>query len=114
MSDLDQTRRRLRKELGREPEIQEIARELYPSPQSDFPINESESTRFLREKLESALEPLTPIEKAILIFRFGLIDDGQPWLLREIAREFGLEYDWVRNLEGKALKLRRPDSGAPA
>lgn len=114
MSDVERTRRRLRKELGREPEIQEIAHQLYPSPQSSLIINESESSRRLRDFLESALEPLTPKEKAILIFRFGLID-GQPRLLKEVAQEFGLEYPLIRRLEGQALrKLRRPDSRNPS
>lgn len=102
MSDLEQTRRRLRQELGREPEIQELGFELYEREL------EPESTRLLREKVADVMQGLTLTEKAILRLRLGLID-GRPRTLEEVGQEFNLDRQQIRDIEVKALKkLRHP------
>lgn len=95
MSEVEKTRRRLREQLGREPEIQEVARELF-------------QRKAELEKVEQVMGLLTPTEKAILGFRYGLLD-GAFRTAEEVALEFNLEPTRVRQLEAKALKkLRHP------
>jgi RNA polymerase primary sigma factor len=102
MSDVEQTHRRLRKELGHEPEIQEIARELYEQEL------EPESARLLREKVAQVMQGLTLTEKAILRSRFGL-NDGRPRTLEEVGEEFKVDHQQIRDIEVKGLKkLRHP------
>src|SRR5207237_2107450 len=106
----------LLQELGREPTLDEIAREMElpvervseiiriaPEPLSlETPIGEEEDShlsdfvpdheavsptdaadrRILREKIDEALDSLTPREKEVLVMRFGL-EDGCSRTLEE-------------------------------
>ena len=62
----------------------------------------------LREQLYDALQKLPPRERRIIDLRFGL-SDGDPRTLQEIAEEFDLSRERIRQIEGEVLrKLRHP------
>ncbi len=62
----------------------------------------------LREKIEEALDQLTPRERDVLKMRFGL-DDGYPHTLEEVGKHFQVTRERIRQIESKALKkLRHP------
>lgn len=62
----------------------------------------------LREQLNDALRKLPPRERRIIDLRFGLTD-GDPRTLQEIAEEFDLSRERIRQIEGEVLrKLRHP------
>lgn len=62
----------------------------------------------LRTILLSMLDGLTRRDAKIVRLRFGL-DDGRSRTLEEIAREFGVIRERIRQIEAKALrKLRHP------
>ncbi len=63
----------------------------------------------LRERIEEALDSLTPRERDVLKMRFGL-DDGCPHTLEEVGRHFQVTRERIRQIEAKALKkLRHPN-----
>ena len=63
----------------------------------------------LRDDVKRLLGVLDEREGKILRLRFGL-DQGDPRTLEEVAREFRLSRERVRQIEAKALaKLRHPD-----
>jgi RNA polymerase primary sigma factor len=63
----------------------------------------------LREKIEEALDQLTPRERDVLKMRFGL-DDGYPHTLEEVGKHFQVTRERIRQIEAKALKkLRHPN-----
>lgn len=62
----------------------------------------------LREQLHDALQKLPLRERRIIDLRFGLTD-GDPRTLQEIAEEFNLSRERIRQIEGEVLrKLRHP------
>lgn len=62
----------------------------------------------LKSMLENGLAKLTPREKKVLIFRFGL-DDGKEYTLEEVAEIINVTRERVRQIEAKALrKMRHP------
>jgi RNA polymerase primary sigma factor len=74
------------------------------SPNPSQLIQES----MLRERVEQALDTLTPREARILRLRFGL-DGSHPYTLEEVGAKFGLTRERIRQIEGKALRrLRHP------
>lgn len=61
-----------------------------------------------REAIEKALYVLTPREKSVIMFRFGLTD-GCVWTLEAVGEKLNITRERVRQIEAKALrKLRRP------
>jgi RNA polymerase primary sigma factor len=69
---------------------------------------EAASNMILREKIEEALDLLTPRERDVLIMRFGL-EDGCSRTLEEVGRHFRVTRERIRQIEAKALKkLRNP------
>jgi len=62
----------------------------------------------LRERLNEALNMLSPRERKVIELRFGL-DGKKPRTLEEVGEELGLTRERVRQLETQALeKLRNP------
>jgi RNA polymerase primary sigma factor len=79
-----------------------IPNESAPPPDSE--VIESD----LQAQLDRVLSTLTPRERRILRLRFGLLD-GASRTLDEVAQEFGLTRERVRQIEVRALgKLRHP------
>ena len=66
------------------------------------------SRAMLPEKINEVLETLALREKKVLKLRFGL-RDGRSQTLEEVAKEFNVTREWIRQIEAKALrKLRHP------
>jgi RNA polymerase primary sigma factor len=64
--------------------------------------------QMLKEQIEEVLGTLTPREERIIQLRFGL-EDGRSRTLEEIAKEFNLTRERIRQIEAKAIrKLRHP------
>jgi len=62
----------------------------------------------LRERIGEVLRSLTPRERQVIELRFGL-RDGQPRTLEEVAREYGITRERIRQIEARGLlKLRQP------
>jgi len=72
--------------------------------------NPSEMTAYsmLKERLKDVLNTLTPRERAVLDYRFGLTD-GYSRTLEEVGKQFTVTRERIRQIEAKALrKLRHP------
>ncbi|OPY13236.1 MAG: RNA polymerase sigma factor SigA [Syntrophaceae bacterium PtaB.Bin038] len=131
ISRYTQARERLRRELGRDPEPEEVAESLdididdvqlmaelleqsEESPVRDEPYEDGGlmpllpmDRKALTGHLTEILHELTPREQEILSLRFGLADD-EPRTLEEIGRKFGLTRERVRQIENRALeKIRK-------
>jgi RNA polymerase primary sigma factor len=64
--------------------------------------------QMLKEQIEEVLGTLTPREERIVQLRFGL-EDGRSRTLEEIAKEFNVTRERIRQIEAKAIrKLRHP------
>ncbi len=132
---------RLERELGRKPEMGEVADALQLSPEQmervlqaptnilslEKPVGEEGESQLgefiedevpspvelmlggeLREELREVLWKLSSRERRVIDLRFGL-SDGDPRTLQEIAEEFNLSRERIRQIEGEALrKLRHP------
>ncbi len=57
----------------------------------------------LKEKIDEALNMLTPREREVLILRFGLIN-GTSCTLEEVGRRLDVTRERIRQIESKALK----------
>ena len=70
--------------------------------------HDSAAYTLLKEQLEEVMNTLTPREAKVLKLRFGL-EDGKARTLEEVAREFEVTRERIRQIEAKALrKLRHP------
>ena len=112
--------RQLLQELGREPQPEEIAKEMNMSvdrvreilkisqePNVPVPADAAAFT-LLKEQLVEVLGTLTEREQKVLRLRFGL-DDGRARTLEEVGKEFNVTRERIRQIEAKALrKLRHP------
>jgi RNA polymerase primary sigma factor len=77
-------------------------------PDTDSSPADAAAFQLLRDKIEEALDQLTPRERDVLKMRFGL-DDGYPHTLEEVGRHFQVTRERIRQIEAKALKkLRHP------
>jgi len=66
------------------------------------------SYKLLKEQINEVLSTLSPRERRVLQFRFGL-EDGRARTLEEVGKEFGVTRERIRQIEAKALrKLRHP------
>jgi len=81
--------------------------DLIPDEHAPSPTKEA-YRQFMSEELERALNQLNERERDILILRYG-IRDGHPRTLKEVAGEFNITRERVRQIEIKALdKLKHP------
>ena len=71
-------------------------------------IDEETNNGFLEKAIKETLETLDEKERKVIIYRFGLF--GAPYhTLEEIAQEFGVTRERIRQIEAKAIrKLRHP------
>ena len=67
--------------------------------------------QMLREETREFLERLAPRERRVIQLRFGL-DDGRQRTLEEVAKEFGLSRERVRQVEVEALRMLRESTSA--
>ncbi len=82
----------------------------------DFIVDETQKTPFeyaketlLKEKIEEVLSTLTPRERKVIEYRFGL-NDQQPKTLEEVGKIFNVTRERIRQIEAKALKkLKQPN-----
>ncbi|PKQ28412.1 MAG: RNA polymerase sigma factor RpoD [Candidatus Anoxymicrobium japonicum] len=66
------------------------------------------ASKLLQEQLDEVLDDLTPREKQVIQFRFGLLD-GQTRTLEEVGSVFNVTRERIRQIESKTLsKLRHP------
>ena len=93
--------RKLVQELGREPTVEEIAKEL------NLPVEKIiEANRTAADTL--SLDTLTEREADVLKMRFGMYD-GRTHTLEEVGQIFGVTRERIRQIENKAIrKLRHP------
>jgi RNA polymerase primary sigma factor len=64
--------------------------------------------QLMREQVAEALDLLTGRERQVLELRFGF-EDGRPRTLEEVARQFGVSRERVRQIESHAIRrLRHP------
>ncbi len=81
--------------------------DLIPDEHASSPTKEAYK-QFMSEELDRALNQLSEREKEILVLRYG-IKDGHPRTLKEVAGEFNITRERVRQIEIKALdKLKHP------
>jgi RNA polymerase primary sigma factor len=66
----------------------------------------------LRERIGEVLKSLAPREREVIELRFGL-KDGTPRTLDEVARQYGITRERIRQIEARGLlKLRQPTRSA--
>jgi RNA polymerase primary sigma factor len=64
--------------------------------------------RLLRERIVEVLRSLAPREREVIELRFGL-RDGTPRTLDEVAKQYGITRERIRQIEARGiLKLRQP------
>jgi len=64
--------------------------------------------RLLKERISEVLRSLAPREREVIELRFGL-KDGTPKTLDEVARQYGITRERIRQIEARGLlKLRQP------
>jgi RNA polymerase primary sigma factor len=64
--------------------------------------------RLLQERIGEVLRSLAPREREVIELRFGL-KDGTPRTLDEVARQYGITRERIRQIEARGLcKLRQP------
>ncbi len=64
--------------------------------------------RLLRERINEVLKSLAPREREVIELRFGL-KDGTARTLDEVARQYGITRERIRQIEARGLlKLRQP------
>lgn len=69
---------------------------------------EQADQRLLKERIHEVLRSLAPREREVIELRFGL-KDGTPKTLDEVARQYGITRERIRQIEARGLlKLRQP------
>ena len=69
---------------------------------------ENVDQRLLRDRINEVLRSLAPREREVIELRFGL-KDGHPRTLDEVAKQFGITRERIRQIEARGLlKLRQP------
>ena len=64
--------------------------------------------RLLRDRINEVLRSLAPREREVIELRFGL-KDGHPRTLDEVAKQYGITRERIRQIEARGLlKLRQP------
>lgn len=60
--------------------------------------------QFMKVDLEKVLNTLTPREKVVVKWRFGLVEDGRMRTLQEIGDLMGISKERIRQLEATAFR----------
>ncbi len=72
---------------------------------------EEASRQMLKDQVEDILKKLNDRERQILQMRYGLMDD-RPRTLEEVAKEFGITRERIRQIETRILRKLRYNRGA--
>ncbi|MFO8073431.1 MAG: sigma-70 family RNA polymerase sigma factor [Polyangia bacterium] len=98
-------------------EVQSLDREISGSDDRrpiDLLVDESAVSPFdsamlssWDEEMDEVLEILTPMEREILSWRFGLDSDGEELTLREIGEHYDLSRERIRQIQQQALNKMR-------
>ena len=114
-------RKRLTRELGRPPSLEEVARSLEIPPEQLAELEEIRDVvpdsaappprplgALLRDRLDltGLLDDLTERERTVIRLRFGLSGE-EPLTLEAVGRRLGLSRERVRQIEGAGLKKLR-------
>ncbi|MDP3685269.1 MAG: RNA polymerase sigma factor RpoD/SigA [bacterium] len=86
---------------GEEAELGTVLADL-ETPQPEFIANQ----RLLRHQVREVVEELPPRDRKIVTMRFGLAS-GVPKTLAEVAKEFGISRERVRQIQERALERIR-------
>ena len=69
---------------------------------------EEVDANLLKERIGEVLKSLAPREREVIELRFGL-KDGTPRTLDEVAKQYGITRERIRQIEARGLlKLRQP------
>jgi len=86
----------------------ERALEDFLSDQRVVTPGEHSDARLLKERITEVLRSLAPREREVIELRYGL-RDGTPRTLDEVARQYGITRERIRQIEARGLlKLRQP------
>ena len=81
--------------------------DLIEDQNAESPQN-SASKNLLKAQISDVLDTLSPRERQVIEYRFG-INDSRPRTLEEVGQTFGVTRERIRQIEAKALrKLRHP------
>ncbi|WP_320073271.1 sigma-70 domain-containing protein, partial [Nostoc sp. MG11] len=69
-------------------------------------LDEDITQECLRQDMINMLSLLTPIQREVVILRFGL-EDGQPLNLRQVGEQLNLSRERIRQIEVKAMAILR-------
>jgi RNA polymerase primary sigma factor len=140
---IERVRGELMLDLGREPEVAEIATALNIAPEQaralmlvrndpvsiQEPVGDADAQTLedfmsdrtttspgqaadrllLKERLDEVLRCLAPRDREVIELRYGL-KDGQPRSLEEVAQQFGVTRERIRQIEIRGLlRLRDPE-----
>jgi RNA polymerase primary sigma factor len=90
----------------------ERALEDFLSIEPDTNPGENVDASLLRERIAEVLRSLAPREREVIELRFGL-KDGTPKTLDEVAKQYGITRERIRQIEARGLlKLRQPTRSA--
>lgn len=79
--------------------------DFVPAPEESGP-SETVLRGVVKDELRQALAVLSPKERAVIVLRFGLVDD-EPHTLRETGLKLGMTRERARQLEHQALEKLR-------
>ena len=79
---------------------------MAPVPDRAPTPGEHADARLLRERINEVLRSLAPREREVIELRFGL-KDGTPRTLDEVARQYGITRERIRQIENQGLKKLR-------
>ena len=86
----------------------ERALEDFLSDQRVVVPGEQSDSRLLKERITEVLRSLAPREREVIELRYGL-RDGTPRTLDEVAKQYGITRERIRQIEARGLlKLRQP------
>jgi RNA polymerase primary sigma factor len=91
---------------GEATELKNLIEDL-DAPQPEFIV----SQRILRRQIRGVVAALPPRDRRIVQLRFGLTD-GFPRTLSEVAKEFGISRERVRQVQERALGRIRSQEAA--